>query len=124
MHVKAVHTSIFQKNDDIFSFIINHVPRLNERDIIVITSKIVALSEGVVIPKAQKRKFLESISTKMIETPWAIRTCIDDEWTINAGVDESNAKQGLIVLPNDSHKTAHILLTKLKKSYFYRFLLI
>nr|MDQ3015055.1 coenzyme F420-0:L-glutamate ligase [bacterium] len=41
----------------------------------------------------------------------------NDGWGINAGIDESNAKNKLILLPQDSFKTAEVLCENFKKHF-------
>lgn len=120
MNVYPIHTSLFQRKDDLYTFIIQHVPSISDGDILVITSKIVSLSENTLIPMKKKVQVLTRQSDTVIETPWALLTLINGEWTINGGIDESNAKTDLIPLPSNPHKTANTLMRSLKKVFKLR----
>jgi coenzyme F420-0:L-glutamate ligase len=117
MQISAIKTSVFRQNDTLQDFIQNSIQSLNEGDIVVVTSKLVALSEGRVGKIEDKEKIILEESIKVIETPWAALTLTDDGWGINAGVDESNAENSLILLPKDSFASAEMLLNNLKKYY-------
>lgn len=117
MHVLAVKTLIFQEGDDLLKFINNNIFSLKERDIVVITSKIVALSQGRVGEIKDKEKLTKQNSKKIIETPWVPLTFVNGEWCISAGIDESNAKNKLILLPRNSFGVAEQIRKNLKKRF-------
>ncbi len=48
-----------------------------------------------------KEQIIKSEAKEIIKTPWADLTLSERGWEINAGVDESNADEGLILLPKD-----------------------
>lgn len=120
MQVKPIKTSLFGAHDDLFSFITRHVKRFRENDVFVVTSKIVALSQGCVIKNSEREKHIQNVSVSTIETPWATLTLTGEGWCINAGVDESNAQNGCITLPEKPFGCAHTILGKLKKMYAVR----
>jgi coenzyme F420-0:L-glutamate ligase len=122
MKIKTIKTSIFKEGDDLLAFIVRYIPRAKEDSVIVITSKIVALSERrTIILKSEKER--EALIKK--ESQFAIKTDFPNVWmTIrdgmimaNAGIDESNANWKTILLPKDSYKTASSLRKKLIKQY-------
>jgi coenzyme F420-0:L-glutamate ligase len=120
MHVHALHTRLFIEGENLEKFIIEHVPTLKDKDILVVTSKIVALAENrTVIATDQKSK--ESLIIK--ESEWAMPTkyiwiSIKDGMIMAAaGIDESNAAGKLILLPKDSFAAAARLRTALRKHY-------
>ncbi len=117
MQVLPIKTTLFKINDSLFEFIKAHLPELREGDILAVTSKIVALSEGRVGKIADKEKIIRKEAKEVIETPWASLTLTERGWEINAGVDESNADHQLILLPKDSFVSAENLLEKLKEHY-------
>ena len=117
MEILPVKTPIFKTNQSLFDFIKSNVQILSEGDILVITSKLVALSEGRVGKIEDKEKIIREEAEDIIETAWAYLTLTSRGWEINAGVDESNADNQLILLPKDSFSSAEILLEKLKSYY-------
>jgi len=117
MLVTAIKTSLFKNGRPLFDFIVQHVPPLHSGDLLVVTSKIVALSEGRVARLADKQRIIAQESREVIETPWAFITCGADGWSINAGVDASNADGQLVLLPRDTGAAAAVLCVALKKRF-------
>lgn len=117
MIITGIKTSIFQEGNSLLDFIKKHVSFLQEGDILVITSKIVALSEGRTGEIEKKRELILRESKKVIETPWAMLTLTTDGWVINAGIDESNANKKLILLPKNSFKTAEYIRKQLVQHF-------
>ena len=120
MQIQAIKTKIFREGDDLFDFIIRHIKKLPEKSVLVITSKIVALSEkrtAVFTDKKTKEKLIKSESELAIKTKYAWLTIKDGQVMASAGIDESNAKGKLILLPGDSYKSAQVLQSQLKKHF-------
>lgn len=120
MLVTAYTTSLFQEHEDLTSFITSHVPTLEEKSVLVITSKIVALSEGRTILSSDdvtKEMHIKAESELAIKTKYAWLTIKDGILIANGGVDESNANGKLILLPRDSFHTADIVRKQLQKRY-------
>lgn len=107
-------------HDDLVNFVVRHIPSISDGTILVVTSKIVALSQGAIAPLAQKKSLIRTSARAVIETPWAPMAFINNEWCINAGIDESNAADGVIALPHEPMKTARALWGALKKKYCVR----
>jgi len=120
MEVKAIKTSIFKEGSNLQDFIVRHLPRLKENSVLVVTSKIVALAEGrtaVIKNKNTKTELIKKESELAIETKYCWLTIKDGVVMASAGIDESNANGKLILLPNDSYKSASDLRKTLKKIY-------
>ena len=117
MEILAIKTSIFKANQSLFDFIKLNVQALSDGDVLVITSKLVALSEGRVGKLEDKEKIIRDEAEEIIETPWAFLTLTERGWEINAGVDESNADDGLILMPKDSFSSAELILRQLKNHF-------
>lgn len=86
----------------------------------VITSKIVALSEGRTVEyknKKQKIKLIKQESDFAIKTKYAWLTIKNGMVMATAGIDESNAKGKLILLPKDSFQSADLIRKKLRKIF-------
>lgn len=123
MQVKPLKTRVFREGEDLISFILKYVKKLPERSVLVITSKIVALSEKRTVeidPKISHDKLREKIiraeSEFAIKTEMAWLTIKDGMIMASAGIDESNAAGKLILLPKNSFKTAaHVRKILLKK---------
>jgi dihydrofolate synthase / folylpolyglutamate synthase len=120
MKVKAIRTRIFKPGEKLLLFIENYLPNFKDGCILVITSKIVALSEGRLTPKINennKLKIIKRESSFVLPTKFVYLTVKDGQVLANAGVDESNANGQLILLPGDSFKTANKIRRYFKKKY-------
>ncbi|MEK7669005.1 MAG: coenzyme F420-0:L-glutamate ligase [Patescibacteria group bacterium] len=117
MQILAIKTPIFKENENLINFLHKQINSLNDNDIIVITSKIIALSQGRTGKIKDKEKLIKKNSQKIIETPWALLTLTEGEWCINAGIDESNAKNNVILLPKNPFKVAEQIQKNLLKHF-------
>ena len=120
MIVKPIKTHVFKEGDDLFTFITRYLKKIPERSVLVVTSKIVALAEKrTAIAKTAKAKedLIRAESEVAMPTKYVWLTIKDGMVMASAGIDESNAKGKLILLPKDSFKTAHLLRKKLKQKY-------
>jgi coenzyme F420-0:L-glutamate ligase len=117
MMVRPVKTSIFRERDDLFAFIVAHVPAMRDGSILAVTSKIVALAEGRVADVKDKDRIIRAESTWALKTKHVWLTEKDGMLVANAGADESNAGGKLILLPRDSFAAARALREKLRTHY-------
>ncbi|MEK7658454.1 MAG: coenzyme F420-0:L-glutamate ligase [Patescibacteria group bacterium] len=120
MIIKSIKTRIFEEGEDIFSFITEYFKKLPEKSVVVVTSKIVALSEkrtAIIKDNKTKELLIRKESEFAILTKYVWLTIKDGMIMAFAGIDESNANGKLILLPKDSFKTAHLLRKKLQKKY-------
>jgi coenzyme F420-0:L-glutamate ligase len=120
MLVKAIKTRIFKQDENLVQFVVEHSEKIPDKSILVVTSKIVALSEGRVVEfkdKAAKAKLIKEESEMAIATKEVWMTIKDGMILASAGIDESNANGRMILLPKDSFKSADILRKKLMKKF-------
>ena len=121
MKVNAIKTRIFKENENLTDFIISHIPKLKDRTVLAVTSKIVALAEGRVVTlknRKEKERLIRAESEwqlKVLPEWWL--TVRDGTVVVNAGLDDSNAHGKTILLPKDNYKSADDLRRKLKKKY-------
>ena len=107
--IKPIKTSIFKERGNLADFIGKYAPKIKSGSILAVTSKIVALAEGSVVRAANPRAREALIRA---ESDWQLQakggkiTLKDGLLMWNAGVDESNAKGNIILLPKDSFATA------------------
>ena len=118
MKVTAVRTGIFTERTDLVVFIKKHIPVITEKSIVVISSKVAALSEGRTADITQKEALIkrESSWRKKVLPQWWL-TVRDGVVIVNAGIDESNADGKLVLLPKDCFQSASILRKQLRKLY-------
>ncbi len=114
---QAIKTKIFPERGNLIRFITSNIKHLKNNSILVITSKIVALSEGRVGVLQDKEKLIISESEWAIKTKYVWLTKKDGQIMASAGIDESNAKNKLILLPKNSYTSANKIRTELLKHY-------
>ncbi len=120
MKIKAIKTKVFSENGDLLAFIVANLKTLKEASVVVVTSKIVALSEGrTAMAKDDKdrEKIIKSESQFMLRTKYTWLTIKDGMVLASAGVDESNANGKIILLPKDSYDSAEMIRKFLIKKY-------
>jgi len=118
MKIRTIKTKIFLPRENLLTFIERYVRCLKEGDILVITSKIVALAEGRYRPqtdRAGKEKIIRAESEFSLPTKLVFLTIKDGMVMASAGIDESNGNGQIILLPRDSFKTAREVRTYFKK---------
>jgi F420-0:gamma-glutamyl ligase len=109
MKIRALKTSIFKPKENLLLFIERYIQFIKENTVLVITSKIVALSEGRFVKNKNEKTKLELIkkeSELVLLTPYVYLTLKDGVAMANAGVDESNADGNIIMLPRNSFLSA------------------
>ncbi|MFA6251752.1 MAG: coenzyme F420-0:L-glutamate ligase [Candidatus Paceibacterota bacterium] len=120
MKIKAIKTRIFKDGEDLIKFITKEIPKISDGDILVVTSKIVSLSEGrtaVYTNEKDLEKIIKRESQFAMRTKLVWLTIKDGMVLASAGVDKSNANSKVILLPKDSFNSA-MVIRKLLLKYF------
>lgn len=121
MQVKAIRTRVFKEGENLANFVVEHLPKVKDGSVIVITSKIVSLAEGRTVPHKNlltKQQAIKRESDFAIPTKWVWLTLKDGMIVASAGIDESNSENGkLILLPKDSYRAAEAIRATLMKRY-------
>ena len=120
MIVKSIQTRIFREGEPLLPFINRYIKKLKDESILVVTSKIVSLSEGNVreIKNSRTREnLIKAESEFAMRTKYTWLTVKDGMVMSSAGVDESNANGKIVLLPRDSFKTAGMLRLDLMKRH-------
>lgn len=120
MIITPIKTRIFLENENLLEFIEEHIPILEDGDILIITSKIVALAEGrtfTVHNPEEKLEYIKKESTWYTRTKYVHLTIHDRMPMANAGIDESNADGKCIMLPKNSFESAFQLWNILREKY-------
>ncbi len=120
MNVRPVKTRIFKEGEDLLAFITEHIPKLKNGSVLVITSKVIALAEERTASAKDKEEIIRAESTWALKTKYVWLTMKDGMMLANAGVDESNADGKLILLPKNSFATAKRLRSSLLQNYKIR----
>ena len=93
---------------------------LEEWDILVITSKIVALAESrtfIAHTEEEKLEYVKAESSWYARTKYVHLTIHDRLPMANAGIDESNGNGKCIMLPRDSYVSAYEIWLTLREKY-------
>lgn len=120
MNITPYRTAVFKESADLPAFIRVHIPALKEKDILVVSSKLVCLWKGLSVPyksRAQKEEIIVRESDAALKTKLAW-LCIKGGMVMtNGGVDESNAAGKLLLLPGDLYACAEELRAALRRIY-------
>jgi dihydrofolate synthase / folylpolyglutamate synthase len=127
MKITAINTPLIKPNQDLFAFIKDNVKKINERSVLVVTSKIISYSQGRFVAKKtgdteKKLALVKQEADFYIDqniSTWDVMITIKDNvLAINAGIDESNSVDGDYVLwPKDLQATTTKIWKFLKKEY-------
>lgn len=112
MRLNAVRTEVLrpQSGTNFFDWLTAALPPLEERDVLLVSSKVVAIGEGRVVPMAdiEKAALVEREADQLIardnfKTPITIKrhTLIG-----SAGIDESNGGGCYVLMPEDPSQSA------------------
>lgn len=121
MKLTTVKTNIFNEGEGLSLFIKKHLPKLKDKSVLVISSKIVALEEKRTTKNLTEKEFnalVKKESDICIKTALCFFTVKEGMVMTNAGLDRSNSKdQKVILLPKDSYASARRLRKELMKIY-------
>lgn len=120
MKIQAIKTEIFKERDNLISFITAYIPKINDGDVVVVTSKIVSLGEARTIIYTNEKdleKIIKKESQFAIKTKYTWLTIKDNMVLASAGIDKSNANGKLILLPKDSYNSAKMIRKALLKHF-------
>ncbi len=125
--VRPIRTDIFSVGDVLEDFIVRSVPKefIREGIILAITSKIISLAEGAVVPRdgISKGDLIRRESDEFLgETLFGVSLTIKHGILIpSAGIDESNSATGdFILFPKDPYASARKLHEELSRRWGIR----
>jgi len=104
----------------LIDFIIEHVPKLHEESVLVITSKIVALAESRTFQTdspEEKLEFVKQESDWYTRTKYVHLTMRDGMPMANSGIDESNGNGKCIMLPENCYNSAEYIRNELRNIF-------
>ncbi len=126
MHYIPVKTRVLvPPQDDLLAVFRESLPTLRERDIVLISSKVVAIHEGFTVPIGQgveKATLVAEAADLIIPRPYwpAPITVAHHTFLGAAGIDESNGNGHYILLPKDLFTSASSLRQWLATEYEVR----
>lgn len=119
MQVIAIKTEFFNEGDSLLDFIFKNIPSLMDGDVLVITSKIIALAEGRTHDNVHdKERLMVEESEATVKTEWGtVMTLHEGRWCAGAGIDESNASGKLVLFPTNLDEQTASIRQKLQAKY-------
>ena len=114
--ITPIITDKFYLGDDLFAFFNKHLDDIKEKDVVVVTSKIVSLAEKRVVKKRTDNKSAKHQLVKQEADWWLpahhskynlMLTIKGSTLAVNAGIDESNIDGNYyLLLPKDPYASA------------------
>ena len=117
MKIQPVKTSYFKPKENLPLFIKRYIPALKEGSILAVSSKVAGLWEGRIADVCSREKLIKENSQLCIKTALCYFTIVDGMVMTNAGIDQSNIKDKLALLPKEPYKTAAKLRKELCAVY-------
>jgi dihydrofolate synthase / folylpolyglutamate synthase len=116
---------VMPPKDDIYNVIDEFCPKLQEKDVLLITSKILAIHQGLCIPmntiedkdELIKKEADVFIPRKECPGEYVIMTIKNNTLIPSAGIDESNANDHYILWPKNPDKEAKKICEYLQKKF-------
>lgn len=122
MHITSIKThAITEKDHDLFVILDKYLPPLAEKSIVAVTSKIIAICEGSVVPidEADKKELIQSEAEYFLspeDNPYNITLTIKRGILVpTAGIDESNSENTYVLWPFDPQKSANDIRKHLRE---------
>ncbi|MCG2691377.1 putative folate metabolism gamma-glutamate ligase, partial [Microgenomates group bacterium] len=95
--------------DNLYSLLDSYLPHLKEKDILVVTSKIVSIGQGRTVkitPKTDRLALIKTEAEKYYAPNPSSITVKNHTLTPFAGIDRSNANGYYVLLPKKPHQEA------------------
>lgn len=120
MEIRPIKTRVFEVAENLLVFLDQYFLDIKEQSVLVVASKIVALSQGRAVPMVEgsaKEQIIQEESQLAIPTEQVYLTIKDGLFMANAGIDESNADNKMILLPSDSFQSAEMIRNYFQNKY-------
>lgn len=123
MLVTPIKTTIIKSHDDLLAVIKKTITSIPERSVLAVASKVVAISEGRVVPLDQADKHeLVKQEAQAFTDPHSSKynlmlTISQHHLVVNAGIDESNADGNYVLWPADPQQSANQIWQFLRQEY-------
>lgn len=124
MHIIPIHTDpILPKTQSLIDVVDQYVTTLSERSVVAITSKIVSLCEGAIVPREQTTKTDLAMQEADLHIDPAhnqygiVITIKNKQLMLSAGVDGLNTNGYYVVLPKESQASAKQVWEYLKQKF-------
>ena len=126
MMIAPVKTRVLvPPKDDLLAAIRDALPKIEERTVLAITSKVVSIWQGRCVPKSDypdkdeliKKEADKYLPRDFVPNRWVMHTIKNNLFIPSAGIDESNANDYYILWPREPQKTAKDLWDWARETY-------
>lgn len=120
MKIRTIKTTKVKAKDDLYKLFDRSILELQEKSIIVITSKVVSLCQGRVASLGLKDEQIQKEADYYLEgvKPYGMILTIKENVILpNAGIDESNANGSCVLLPVQIQKTVNEIRTYFREKF-------
>ncbi|PIR61660.1 MAG: hypothetical protein COY81_00550 [Candidatus Pacebacteria bacterium CG_4_10_14_0_8_um_filter_43_12] len=126
MKATGIKTPIVHIGDNLEKILLDALPNLPEKSILVVTCKIIALSEGSVAERklaTKKEKWAvvqqqAELYTDPGQSQYNLMLTVKDQiMAVNAGIDESNADGAYVLFPKNAYASAEKIWRLLRDHY-------
>jgi putative folate metabolism gamma-glutamate ligase len=124
MTVQPIHTGLIPiAEQSLFRLLDQHLPALEERTVLAVTSKLVAVCQGQFLrcDTTDKQALIESEAGAFLPPEsnryWVTLTIKDDRLIPSAGIDESNADGHFILWPSEPQDAANMVRSYLRDRF-------
>jgi dihydrofolate synthase / folylpolyglutamate synthase len=124
MYIQAFKThKISSADKDIYAILDSYLPALKERCVVTVTSKIVSICEGRIVPVQQgnKEKLIQQEADLYLpsqESKYHITLTVKGRSLIpSAGIDESNGNGHYVLWPSNPQQSANSIRAHLRKKH-------
>lgn len=122
MNITKIKTRKFTPPKDNLDSLLDYIPKLRNKSIVTISSKVISICEGHTLPldAIEYNDLIHNMSTSTLEPflrgkSGMVLTQVGDMLIESAGVDRSNSNGCYVLLPKDSYKTARKIWELLKR---------
>jgi F420-0:gamma-glutamyl ligase len=127
MRVTALPTRLVKPGDDLFDVLEEGILEFPEESVLVITSKIISICEGRLVPKgmdtdkSQKHDLVRGESQMYLDPEVSkydvMLTVNNSQLFINAGIDESNVEDAYVMWPSNLQEWANEIWQFIRDTY-------
>lgn len=124
MNIRSIKTKKVEVGDNLFTLLDTYLPVVTEKSILAITSKIVSICEGNIIPITEEidkkelvYKEADYYLPKEKNKYGIILTIKNNMLAPTAGIDESNSNGFYILWPKDPQKSANVIRNHIKAKF-------
>ena len=121
MLATPIKTHKIQQTEKIFTILDKYLPKLEEKQIIAITSKVISTCENRLVNSKNKKKLIDQEAEICFpapeKSPAFFLTLKNHRLIPNSGIDESNCKNNYLLLPKNPHLTAKKIWQHLRRRY-------